>query len=341
MKALVYVAPQKVEVRDVAAPPSREGTVKVRMRYCGVCGSDIGIYAGKHPRAKAPLVLGHEFVGTVEELGHGTTGRIALGDRVVAYPLLSCGECLPCRTGSPHVCKKLGLIGIDVDGGMAEYAWIKEDVLFKVDDSLSDAVASLIEPLAVIVRSMHQARYSLLDSAVVTGAGPIGVLTALVLKHSGASRVVISDVDEARLKLCREFGFEAVNVKETGIVDYIAQTTGGDGMDLVFECSGVESAAADMTKLCRIGGTICMTGIHKAPHAVNLMDLNFKEQTLVGSRVYTKREFELTVDYAKRMREDLAKIVTQVVPLTSSEHIFEMIADPKVHTVKVLVDCMN
>ena len=91
--------------------------------------------------------------------------------------------------------------------------------------------------------------------------------------------------------MCADLGFEAVNVKDESIVDYVARTTGGDGMDVVFECSGAESAAAEMTKLCRIGGMICMTGIHKAPHAVNLMDLNFKEQTIVGSRVYTSYNF--------------------------------------------------
>ncbi|SBW12837.1 Dehydrogenase [uncultured Alphaproteobacteria bacterium] len=341
MKALVYAAPEKVEIRDVPPPAPREGAVKVRMRYCGICGSDIGIFAGKHPRAKAPLILGHEFVGVVDEIGAGTRGRFKKGDRVVAYPLLSCGECLPCRTGTPHVCKSLRLIGIDVDGGIAEHAWIDEDVLFKVPEGLTDRVAALIEPLAVIVRSMHQARFKLLDSVVITGAGPIGVLTALVAKHSGASRVVISDIDEARLGLCRELGFEAVNVRQEAVVDYVARTTGGDGMDVVFECSGAESAALDMTRLCRIGGMICMTGVHKAPHAVDLRELNFKEQTIVGTRVYTKREFEMAVGYAAQLSAELEKVVTQVVPLSNSEGIFAMIADPAVNTVKVLVDCEN
>jgi threonine dehydrogenase-like Zn-dependent dehydrogenase len=338
MRALVYAAPGKVEVRDVAAPRGRSGAAKVKMHYCGICGSDISIVSGKHPRAKAPLVLGHEFVGTVEEVRDGT-GRIAAGDRVVAYPLISCGTCRPCRTGHPHVCETLKLIGIDLDGGMADHAWIDEDVLFRVPDQLSDEVAALIEPLAVIVRSMHQARFSLLDSGVVLGAGPIGMLTAIVLRHSGASRIVISDVDEARLDLCRAFGFEAVNVRDTNLVDFVTRVTAGEGVDIVFECSGVESAALEMTKLARVGGMICMTGIHKAPHAVDLRDINFKEQILVGSRVYTKHEFESAVAYAVALSEDLQKIVTQIVPLSDAKGVFDMIANPAINTVKVLVDC--
>lgn len=340
MKALVYVGPGKVEVRDVPVPAGRPGAARIRMHYCGVCGSDISIVAGKHPRAKAPLVLGHEFVGTVEEI-QGGSGRIAIGDRVVAYPLISCGTCLPCRTGHPHVCQTLRLIGIDGDGGMAETAWVDEDVLFKVPDGLSDQVAALVEPLAVIVRSLHQARFNLLDSAVVVGAGPIGILTAIVLRHSGASRIFISDVDGGRLKFAASLGFEAVDVRSTNLVGHVAATTAGEGVDVVFECSGVESAALEMTKLVRVGGMICMTGIHKAPRPVDLRDLNFKELTLIGSRVYTKHEFEATVAYAAAIAEDLQKVVTQVVPLSQSGTLFDLIADPAVATVKVLVDCAH
>ena len=338
MKALVYTGPKKVEVQDIPVPEGRSGQAKVRMRFCGVCGTDIGIFAGKHPRARAPLVLGHEFVGAVEEIKDGS-GRFAPGDRVVAYPLLSCGHCLPCRTGHPHVCETLKLIGIDRDGGMADYAWIDEDVLFKVPDTVSDEIAALVEPLAVVVRSLHQARFNLLDTTVGTGAGPIGVLTAIVLKHSGASRIVISDVDEARLELCREFGFETVNVGQTSLVDYIGESTGGEGVDIVFECSGVASAAAEMTKIARVGGTICMTGIHKEPRTVDLRDMNFKEQILVGSRVYTLREFGMSVAYAEALAADLEKVITQKVPLSGSASVFDMMADPDVNAVKVLVDC--
>ncbi|MDR3373357.1 MAG: alcohol dehydrogenase catalytic domain-containing protein [Ancalomicrobiaceae bacterium] len=340
MKALVYTAPSKVEVREVPAPAPRDHAAKIRMRYCGVCGTDIAIHAGKHPRAKAPLVIGHEFVGVVEEVRGGTRG-FEPGDRVVAYPLLSCGTCRPCRTGTPHVCETLKLIGIDCDGAMADYAWVDEQVLFKVDDTLSDQVAALVEPLAVIVRSMHQARFQLLDSVAITGAGPIGVLTAIVARHSGASRIVISDVDEARLQLCRTLGFEAVNGRDHGLAEHVRDITNGEGVDVVFECSGAESAAAEMTRIARVGGRICMTGVHKIPHAVDLRELNFKEQSLYGSRVYTQHEFGQAAAYAAQISDDLEKVVTQVVPLSGSADIFEMIADPSSQTLKVLVDCAN
>ena len=115
--------------------------------------------------------------------------------------------------------------------------------------------------------------------------------------------------------------------------------TNGVGVDVVFERSGSEVAALEMTKLCRIGGTICLTGVHKVPHAVNLQDVNFKEQTLIGSRVYTLREFGQAVVFAKEIAPELEKIVTHIVPLTESTKVFDLIKDPSEMTVKVVVDC--
>ncbi len=340
MKSLVYVAPQHVEVRNVPVPELHDHQARIKVKYCGVCGSDIGIYSGKHPRAKAPLILGHEFIGTIDEIKNGS-GKFKKGDRVSAYPLISCHKCFACKNGMPHVCKTLKLIGIDMDGGMAEYVNVDEDVLFKLDDDLSDKAAAVIEPLSVIIHSVHRVDFQARDTAVIIGAGPIGILTGIVLKNIGAARIIISDIDAARLDMCREFGFDAVNAKDTDLIDYVDKTTDGVGADVVFECSGNAGAALEITKLARIGGKICITGVHKEPHAVNLQDVNFKEQKLVGSRVYTFREFGQTVKYAKVIQKDLEKIVTHIVGWDHADQVFDYIKDPTVHTVKVVIDCRN
>lgn len=335
MKALVYTGPKQTEVQERSVPQPKEGQLRVKVKCCGVCGSDIGIFLGGHPRAKAPLILGHEFLGTVESDGR----RLKQGDRVVCFPLLTCGHCLACRSGNSHVCNSLGLIGIDCDGGIAEYVCADEDMLFKVPDSLSDKAAVVIEPLAVIVHSMHMAQLKPLDCAVIIGAGPIGILTGIVLKHLGASKILISDVFDKRLDLARELGFTAVNSAREDFLQIVRDATGGEGCDLLFECSGSEPAALQMTDLTRVRGTICMTGVHKKPHAVNLQAINFKEQTLVGTRVYTKEDFRKSVDLAALLQEDLEKVVSHIVPLEESPKVFDMIADPECGTVKVVVDC--
>jgi 2-desacetyl-2-hydroxyethyl bacteriochlorophyllide A dehydrogenase len=337
MKALVHTGSHAAEVRDVPFPATAPSAASIKIRYCGLCGTDLGIHAGKHPRAKAPLIFGHEFVGRVHR--PGSSGRFSKGDRVVAYPLISCRSCYPCRHGAPHVCAELRLIGIDCDGGMAEYASVDESALFKVPDSLGDEVAALVEPLAVVVHALHQAEFKSLDHCVVMGSGPIGVLTALLLRRSGASSVIVSDIDPGRLALCRRLGFDAVDARDSDLKAHVMKSTDGDGADIVFECSGTPNAALDMTELARVGGTICLTGVHKAPTPVRLLDIGLREQRLIGTRVYTFREFGDSVTLAQAMSNELEQLITHVVPLSDSAQIFEIASNPAERAMKILVDC--
>ena len=338
MKSLVYTAPEVVEVLENPVPEPKEGQVRIKVKYCGVCGSDIHIFRGTHPRAKAPLILGHEFIGTIDTI-NGGSGAFQVGDRVAAYPLLSCGHCFACKTGIPHVCQTLKLIGIDCDGGMAEYVCCAENVLFKIPEGVSDRAAVTIEPLAVIVREMHQSGFKPMDNVCIIGAGPIGLLTAMVARKSGADQVIICDYDKARVDMCRKLGFDAVFGREEDLVEHVKKCTNGTGVDIVYECSGAEAAALQTTDLARIQGMICMTATHTAPHKMNLQAINFKEQKVTGTRVYTMREFGQAVELSKLMADDLEKVVTHIVPLSEGYKVFDMIKDPSVNTVKVAVDC--
>ena len=337
MKALVYVGAKKVELRDVPEPLPKSGQVKLKILYCGICGSDIGIFIGTHPRAKAPLILGHEFLGTVMEDGE----KFKKGDRVVTFPLLSCGKCLSCRTGNSHVCRSLGLIGIDKDGCITEYVCVDEAVLFKVPDYVSDKAATVIEPLAVIVHSLHQARFQALDNAAVIGAGPIGTLTGMMLTHMGASKVWISDINARRLERVKSLGMIPVDVskQQYGMEKVVKDATDGEGADVVFECSGAASAAIQTTDIARVRGMICITATHKTPHEVNLQAVNFKEQTFVGTRVYTKEEFGIAAEYSARFQDNLEKVVSHVLPFKDAPGVFDLIADSANGTIKVLIDC--
>ncbi|MCD8249361.1 MAG: alcohol dehydrogenase catalytic domain-containing protein [Lachnospiraceae bacterium] len=335
MRALVYAGAKKAELREVAEPEPKAGSVKIAVKYCGVCGSDIGIFLGTHPRAKAPLIFGHEFLGTVEEDGK----KFRKGDRVVAYPLLSCGHCRACRAGNRHVCNTLGLIGIDEDGGMCESMYVNEDVMFRVPDGVSDRAAVTVEPLAVIVHSLHQVGFQARETAVVVGAGPIGILTGIALKYCGAEKVFISDIFEKRLILAEELGLTPVNPSKENLQDIVMAATDGEGCDVLFECSGSESAALEMTEITRVSGRICMTSVHKAPHKVNLQRINFKEQMIIGTRCYSMDEFGQALRLTADMQPQLEKVVSHIVPLSEASKVFDMIADPDCGTCKVVVDC--
>lgn len=335
MKSLVYTGPKSIEIRDLAPRRPGPGEVLLKLSLCGVCGTDIGIWSGSHPRAQAPLILGHEFVGRVVEGGT----RFARGQRVVAYPLISCGACHPCRTGSPHICASLRLIGIDGDGGMAEYLALPEDVLFALPDEIEDRIAALIEPLAVALRAVEQSGMGVADRVAVIGAGPIGLLCALVARHAGAARVLISDIDPARLALAARLGFTPVDIRHRDLVAEVLSVTEGDGADVVFECAGAGNAALDMTRIARPGGTICMASLHKAPNPVALLDIAFKELRLIGSRVYTREQFRRSIDLARSLAPQLESLITRTLPLSAAQDLFEIIRTPDAHEIKILIDC--
>lgn len=339
MKALVYMGPKNVVVEERNIPDNKDCAL-IKVSYAGICGSDIGIVSGKHPRAKAPLVLGHEFVGVVESIKENECG-IKKGDRVVTYPLIVCGKCLACRTGNEHVCNSLGLIGIDVDGGMAEYASVPIEKLYKVPEGLEDDVATLIEPLAVIVHAINEIGVKFGDVVVVTGAGPIGLLTGLALRDAGASDVYFTEMDDFRLSMCKEFGFKAIDIKNSDAISVIRQNTNNEGADIIIEASGVPKAALDMTEMVRAKGRILMLSVHKQPDPVDLRQINFKEITVLGSRVYTRNDFQYATQYALKIKEDLAKLISHRVPLKNGDEAFRIVDDRNVNKLKILIDCKN
>lgn len=343
MKAIVYEGPKRAVLEERPIPTPEKGEVLIRVDYCGICGSDMGIRRGTHPRAKAPLILGHEFLGKVAEDGK----KFRKGDRVVCYPLISCGHCLACRTGNAHVCNTLKLDGIDRDGGMAEWICMDENKLFKVPDGVSDLAAVLSEPLAVIVHSMFQAGLKPLDTVVINGAGAIGCLTGIVAKHLGASKVWISDIAAKKLSRAAQLGLTTVDAAKENLQEIVLKGTDGEGCDVLFECSGSEAAVMDATRITRVGGHICITATHGQPHTVRLIDLNFKEQVMMGTRVYRKEQFGRAVELTRELEPLLKMVVSHVIPLKDAADEnefgkvsgFAMIEDPDSDTCKVVVDC--
>src|SRR5215469_6159574 len=192
MQAAVYFGKEDVRVEDRPEPTVGDSEVLVRVRYAGLCGTDMTIYSGKHPRAQAPLVPGHEVLGRVEVSGSSVRNALQKGTRVAIYPLISCGRCVACVEGSAHVCEKLRLVGIDQDGGFAEFVKVEPHQLVPIPDELSDEQAALIEPLSVAVHAVHESGLHIGDTVLVTGGGPIGNLVAQVARASGAREVVIS-----------------------------------------------------------------------------------------------------------------------------------------------------
>ena len=301
MKAAVWTANNQVDVRELAMPEVPGGWALVKVAYNGICGTDLAILHGKHPRARTPLVMGHEISGWVQRAG--ATGPSA-GTLVVVEPLISCGQCRPCKNGLAHVCRHLGLYGIDAPGAMAQYVALPPQVLHAVPDGVDPRTATLAEPLAVAVHAVERSGMHPGDTVAVYGAGPIGILVALVARHEGAAAVVITEPSPWRRQVAADLGFTVVAAGST-MAATLSALTDGEGADTTFDCSAHPSVAADVAATTRVRGRIVVVGVYKAPTAIDLQAVCFMEQTLIGVRVYTSsnvtRAIELITSGALRL----------------------------------------
>ena len=286
MKAAIWAATDQMDVTDLPMPVVPEGWALVKVAYNGICGTDLAILHGKHPRATAPLIMGHEISGWVERAG--ATGPAA-GTLVVAEPLISCGECRSCNNGLTHVCRRLSLYGIDAPGGMAQYVALPPEVLHAVPDGVDPRTATLAEPLAVAVHAVDLSGMQAGDTVAVYGAGPIGILTALVARHAGAAAVVITEPSPWRRGVASGLGFTVVAEGST-ISATLAPLTDGEGADTTFDSAAHPSVAAELAATTRVRGRIVVVGVYKAPTALDLQAVCFKEQTIIGVRVYTSAD---------------------------------------------------
>lgn len=228
MKAALLKKWNEMEVKEIEKPQLHEGHALIKMRYAGVCGSDITVYTGKHPTATAPVVIGHEIFGTIEDI-RGKS-EFKKGDRVTVEPLISCGECEACRKGYKHVCKNLKLLGIHENGGYAEYTQASNEKLVKVPDTLSDELAALSEPFAVGYHVCSRAGVGKGKSVLVIGAGPIGLVVALSAQHFGGD-VVVSEVNAKRLAVAEKLGINTVDPTKKDIPAILGEYTSGNGFD--------------------------------------------------------------------------------------------------------------
>lgn len=319
MKAVRWTATDQVDVVETTVPEVPEGWALVKVAYNGICGTDLAILHGKHPRAAHGLVLGHEMSGWVER--SGASGP-AVGTLVVVEPLISCGECRSCKNGLSHVCRSLGLYGIDAAGGMAQYVALPPEVLHAVPDAVSPRTATLAEPLAVAVHAVELSGMAVGDVVAVYGAGPIGVLTALVARHAGASAVVITEPSPWRREVAASLGFTVVAPDST-MAATLAPLTDGEGADTTFDSAAHPSVAADLAATTRVRGRIVVVGVYKQPTAIDLQAVCFKEQSVVGVRVYTSANMARAIELIAGGELGLERFPTKAFDLTDVAAAFD------------------
>ena len=341
MRALVKEAPGPgMVLKDVPKSSIGPTDVLIRVRKAGICGTDGHIWhwdKWSQARVKPPLVVGHEFMGDVAEIG-GAVRAVQVGDRVSAEGHISCGVCLLCRTGQAYICEHVRIIGVDRDGCFAEYVSMPENNVWKLDPSVPDAWAAVFDPLGNAVHTVMTAGVST-KSVVITGVGSIGLMAIPVARAAGAAKVIAIDVNAAKLELAKRLGADRVfDAREEGLQQRILEETNGDGADVLLEMSGSGAAINQGLGFVRNGGRAALLGLPSDNVSVDLAEnIIFKGLTVLG--INGRKMFETwyqTQALVVSGRVDLAPIITHVLPFERFEECFNLLQDGK--AAKIVMD---
>jgi 2-desacetyl-2-hydroxyethyl bacteriochlorophyllide A dehydrogenase len=322
MKALVYLGPGRMELQDAPDPTPGPGEVVIASRASAICGSDLHGFREASPRRIPPLVMGHETVGEIAEVGDGVPDS-RIGERVVLKPIVSCGTCASCREGAINHCASGRLVGRDLPGGFAERFAVPASAAVRFDADVTAEVATLTEPLAnavhVAARAVREG-----DRVFVIGAGPIGVLMAKAALLYGATRVLVTDPLAERLLLAEAQGAETVTRDDP--VRAVLDATDGEGADLVIDAAGFEATWAMGLKAVRARGRIYEVGLGAGSGTVDFFAVLGKEATITGSYAWGDDDFARALELLAQGALDPTGWIT-TMPLADGQRAFQELVD--------------
>jgi L-iditol 2-dehydrogenase len=343
MRAAVFQGVENIVVGDVTTPKLEAGEVLLEIEACSVCGTDMRTYHHGHKNIQAPRVLGHEFVGRVVESA-APDAPVVVGDRVVMYIVLACGQCRHCRAGRANLCDDRTTMAYQHDGGFAQFMRVPSQgvrQLYTVQSDIPSVHMSLAEPLGCVINAYSRTRVGLKDSVVVFGAGPIGIMHALVARAQGAQRVVMLDVNAARLEGARGFDIDdTVLVSSDGAhLEAVKALTNGEGPSVVIVAVSAASACADALVMAGKGGRVnFFAGLPKTNPSASL-DLNqvhYKELEISGSFSENAHDFQAAKALIESGRFPANRIVTHELPLSRINDAWGLMASGEALKVTIL-----
>jgi 2-desacetyl-2-hydroxyethyl bacteriochlorophyllide A dehydrogenase len=330
--------PGRFELRDVERPPPGEGAAIVRVRSCGICGSDLHFFHGGFP--PPPVCPGHEISGEVADVG-GAAGALRAGDRVAVEPLVVCRECWACRTGEYQLCRHLRILGTMVDGGMAEYVRVPAYALFVLPAAVDFEVGALAEPLAVAVHAVRLANVQLGDRVLVLGAGTIGLLSVAAAKAAGAAEVWITARHAHQGAAAAALGAERV-FSGTHAAGELSTQAHEQQVDVVIETvGGSADTINDAVHLVRRAGCVVVLGVFTTMPSLHALSLIAKEVRMVGSLTYgrpgPRADFDVALALLADQPERFRALITHRFPLADITRGFDTAADKRSGSVKVAI----
>jgi len=338
MKAAVLYRVRDLRLEDVMTPKIKDDEVLIRIHATGICGTDIHIYRGEW-KTRMPIILGHEFSGVIAEIGRGVS-NLNVNDPVVAEPNIPCGSCYFCRMSERnYFCENLQAVGVTINGAFAEYVKIKAANVYRLPKDLSLEEAALIEPLACCIRGVDQAGIRIGDTVAIIGAGPIGLILLQLAKLAGASMLIQTDMEDARLKMARKLGADyVINITEEDPVEAIKRLTNGYGTDVAIEAVGSPKAITQAMRATRRGGRLNIFGVspQDAVWEVKPFELYDKELTITTS-YRSPFTFQRAVKIVSSRKVNLKPLISHVFRLEEIQRAFEVAEKRLEDAVKVLV----
>ena len=352
MKAARWYGKQDIRIENLEVPKPAADEALIQVKRCGICGTDLHeyIHGAKtiwvdkpHPLTGqiGPLVMGHEFSGTIADLGTGIDKRRwKVGDRVCIMPLLHCGKCKYCRRGLEHLCEMFGAIGLQWPyGGFGEYCTVKNYQLVKLPDNVTFEQGACIEPLSVALYGIRRGKLQVGDSLLITGGGPTACLTLLGARAAGASFIVMTEIQSGRRARCGEWGANLVlDPTSTNVVNEIMKCTDGYGVDIAIECTGAEAAIKDAFASLRKRGTYVQSGLPVSEVPLAIFDWVYRDYDICGVWCFNTYDFDASIALVSSGKIPLEKIVTRVMKVDETKEAFDILtADNGNQEVKIQI----
>lgn len=338
MKALMFTAIKEQRLLDVPTPEiDRPDGVLLKVKSVGVCGSDLHGYTGQSGRRIPPLIMGHEVTAEVVEVG-AAVKDLPPGSRVAIQPVEFCGVCPQCLAGRRNVCEKRRVMGMSAPGAYAEYVTWPASNLFLLPDTLSYEDGAMAEPLSVAVHAVSLAHIRPYDTALIVGAGPIGLLTLAVLKLTGLSRIAVSDASDARLELARALGAQiTINPTRQNPRQVVNEFTNGGGVDLAFEAVGISATAQQSVEVTRNNGTVVWIGNNQRLIEVDMQAIVTRELRVIGSYGMTDQDFQRSLRMLADGRIPTEQLINRRASLDEGPVLFDqLLASPE--TIKCMIN---
>ena len=345
MKAVYKMRPEPgaIEVREVAPKPLGPTEIRIQPVGSNICGSDIGAYhyAPAFHYIKPPFIMGHEFAGTVVEIG-ARVERIKVGERVYPEAVKYCGHCTQCKRGRTNICQNFVIFGLHTDGGMCELATFDEKYAHRVPEGMTLEQATYIEPTSVGVHAVtgHDNRFEAHDLVVVAGVGPIALLAAQVVRATRTPNVITTglDVDEAiRFPIVRQVGLEPVNIQKTDLAELVNERTDGRGADVFVEASGAPPAMVQGVEILKKGGLFIMVGIQEGEATMAMAPMIRKEIRIQGTISGHWKDFEAAAQLIAKGDVQVDPLMAQF-PMERVEDAFAAVQDRSVIKAMVVPD---